>query len=88
MADINERPEDVHLQGWKRMYSDGTVTNWRQQSTDFFVANAGIKDFTPASKYFDPSLSLEDSDVDTSTLRVSVPDTTCAAPSIFLDSGP
>src|SRR5882757_10990351 len=44
---------------WKRLYSDGTVTNWLQQSTDFFMANAGIKDFTPASKYFDPSLYLK-----------------------------
>jgi sulfonate transport system substrate-binding protein len=43
---------------WKKLYSDGTVTNWLQQSTDFFMANAGIKDFTPASKYFDPSLYL------------------------------
>ena len=30
--------------------------NWLQQSTDFFMAKAGIKDFTLASKYFDPSL--------------------------------
>jgi len=44
---------------WKKHYSDGTVTNWLQQSTDFFMANAGIKDFTPASKYFDPSLYLK-----------------------------
>src|SRR6266481_3823716 len=43
---------------WKKLYSDGTVTNWLQQSTDFFMANAGVKDFTPASKYFDPSLYL------------------------------
>jgi NitT/TauT family transport system substrate-binding protein len=44
---------------WKKLYSDGTVTNWLQQSTDFFMANAGVKDFTPASKYFDPSLYLK-----------------------------
>jgi NitT/TauT family transport system substrate-binding protein len=44
---------------WKQLYSDGTVTNWLQQSTDFFMANAGVKDFTPASKYFDPSLYLK-----------------------------
>jgi NitT/TauT family transport system substrate-binding protein len=44
---------------WKRLYSDGTVTNWLQQSTDFFMANAGVNDFTPASKYFDPSLYLK-----------------------------
>src|SRR3954471_6972172 len=28
-------------------------------TTDFFMANAGIEDFTPASKYFDPSLYLK-----------------------------
>ncbi|MGA7808131.1 ABC transporter substrate-binding protein, partial [Bradyrhizobium sp.] len=44
---------------WKKLYSDGTVTNWLQQSTDFFMANAGVKDFTPANKYFDPSLYLD-----------------------------
>ncbi|MCS3758983.1 hypothetical protein GGE24_002441 [Bradyrhizobium centrosematis] len=38
------------------MYLGGIVTNWLQQSTDFFMAKAGIKDFTLASKYFDPSL--------------------------------
>jgi sulfonate transport system substrate-binding protein len=43
---------------WKKLYTDGTVTNWLQQSTDFFMANAGVKDFTPASQYFDPSLYL------------------------------
>jgi NitT/TauT family transport system substrate-binding protein len=43
---------------WKQLYSDGTVVNWLQQSTDFFMANAGVKDFTPASKYFDPSIYL------------------------------
>ena len=44
---------------WKKLYTDGTVTKWLQQSTDFFMANAGIKDFTPADKYFDPSLYLK-----------------------------
>jgi hypothetical protein len=52
-------PEEVHTKDWKRLYSDGTVTNWRQQSTDFFTANAGIKDSTPATKYFDSSLYLK-----------------------------
>jgi NitT/TauT family transport system substrate-binding protein len=46
-------------QEWKKYYSDGTVTKWLQQSTDFFMANAGVKDFTPASSYFDPSLYLK-----------------------------
>jgi NitT/TauT family transport system substrate-binding protein len=44
---------------WKKLYTDGTVTNWLQQTTDFFMANAGIRDFTPASQYFDPSLYLK-----------------------------
>ena len=43
---------------WKKLYADGTVTKWLQQSTDFFMANAGVKDFTPAVKYFDTSLYL------------------------------
>ena len=62
MADINESFKAQKMftsQDWKKMYSDGTVTKWLQQSTDFFMANAGIKDFTPASKYFDPSLYLK-----------------------------
>jgi NitT/TauT family transport system substrate-binding protein len=62
LADINESFKAQKMftsHDWKRLYSDGTVTNWLQQSTDFFMANAGIKDFTPASKYFDPSLYLK-----------------------------
>ena len=62
LADINESFKAQKMftsQDWKQLYSDGTVTNWLQQSTDFFMANAGIKDFTPASKYFDPSLYLK-----------------------------
>jgi NitT/TauT family transport system substrate-binding protein len=41
------------------MYADGTVTKWLQQTADFFMANAGVKDFTPADKYFDLSLYLK-----------------------------
>ena len=62
LADINEQFKAQKMftsRDWKRLYSDGTVVNWLQQSTDFFMANAGIKDFTPASKYFDPSLYLK-----------------------------
>jgi NitT/TauT family transport system substrate-binding protein len=44
---------------WKKLYADGTVTNWLQQSTDFFMANAGVKNFTPAVEYFDTHLYLE-----------------------------
>jgi NitT/TauT family transport system substrate-binding protein len=62
LADINESFKAQKMfssHDWKRLYSDGTVTNWLQQSTDFFMASAGIKDFTPASKYFDPSHYLK-----------------------------
>jgi len=62
LADINESFKAQKMftsRDWKRLYSDGTVTNWLQQTTDFFMANAGVKDFTPASKYFDPSLYLK-----------------------------
>jgi sulfonate transport system substrate-binding protein len=61
-ADLDEQFKAQKMftsQEWKRLYSDGSVTRWLQQSTDFFMANAGIKDFTPASKYFDPSLYLK-----------------------------
>ncbi len=62
LSDINEQFKAQKMftsKDWKRMYSDGTVANWLQQSTDFFMANAGIKDFTPAKTYFDPSLYLK-----------------------------
>ena len=62
LADLQEQFKAQKMftsQEWKKYYSDGTVTNWLQQSTDFFMANAGVKDFTPASNYFDPSLYLK-----------------------------
>jgi NitT/TauT family transport system substrate-binding protein len=43
---------------WKKYYTDGTVAKWLQQSTDFFMANAGVAQFTPASEYFDPQIYL------------------------------
>jgi NitT/TauT family transport system substrate-binding protein len=44
---------------WAKMYSDGTVTKWLQQVTDFFVRFANIQNPVPASQYFDPKLYLE-----------------------------
>ena len=44
---------------WRKLYSDGTVTGWLQQVTDFFVRFGNISNPVPASKYFDPSLYLE-----------------------------
>lgn len=44
---------------WKKLYGDGTVTNWLQQVTDFFAKVANIPSPTPASQYFDPKLFLD-----------------------------
>ena len=44
---------------WKKLYADGTVTNWLQQVTDFFVRFGGIQNPVPASQYFDTKLYLE-----------------------------
>ena len=41
---------------WRAKYADGTVTNWLQQVTDFFVSNANIQNALTAKQYFDPSL--------------------------------
>jgi len=62
IADIKEQYKAQQMftsQAWKQYYADGSVAKWLQQSTDFFMANAGVKDFTPASSYFDPSLYLK-----------------------------
>jgi NitT/TauT family transport system substrate-binding protein len=44
---------------WKKLYADGTVTNWLQQVTDFFVRFGGIQNPVPAAPYFDTKLYLE-----------------------------
>jgi len=44
---------------WRRYYSDGTVTKWLQQVTDFFVRFGGIQNAVPASQYFDPKIFLD-----------------------------
>ena len=62
LTDIKEQFKAQKMftsQEWKKLYADKTVTNWLQQSTDFFMANAGVKEFTPASNYFDPTLYLK-----------------------------
>jgi NitT/TauT family transport system substrate-binding protein len=43
---------------WAKMYSDGTVTKWLQQVTDFFTDFAKIPNALPASQYFDPKIYL------------------------------
>jgi NitT/TauT family transport system substrate-binding protein len=43
---------------WRRLYSNGTITEWLQQVTDFFVRVAKIENPVPASQYFDPNVFL------------------------------
>jgi NitT/TauT family transport system substrate-binding protein len=44
---------------WRKMYADGTVTKWLQRVTDFYVGFGGIKNATPASKYFETKPYLD-----------------------------
>jgi hypothetical protein len=44
---------------WKRLYSDGTVINWLQQVSDFFMTEAGISNTRRASDYSGTSIYLE-----------------------------
>lgn len=44
---------------WRTKYADGSVANWLQQVTDFFVKTGNISNPVPASKYFDPALFQE-----------------------------
>jgi NitT/TauT family transport system substrate-binding protein len=41
---------------WRTKYADGTVTQWLQQVTDFFVQTASIPNALKAQQYFDPAL--------------------------------
>jgi NitT/TauT family transport system substrate-binding protein len=61
VADISEALKAQKMfssREWKRLYSDGTVTRWLQQVSDFFMADAGITGAMKASEYFDPKLYL------------------------------
>lgn len=41
---------------WRAKYADGTVTQWLQQVTDFFVQTANIPNALKAGQYFDSTL--------------------------------
>lgn len=62
---LSDLKEQFHAQKmftsaeWHKLYADGTVTQWLQQVTDFFVRFANIQNPVPASKYFEPKLYLE-----------------------------
>lgn len=62
LSDIKEQYQAQKMftsQEWATMYQDGTVTQWLQQVTDFFVDFANIPNAVPASTYFDPALYLD-----------------------------
>ena len=62
---LSDLKEQFHAQKmftskeWHKMYADGTVTQWLQQVTDFFVRFANIQNPVPASQYFDPKIYLD-----------------------------
>jgi NitT/TauT family transport system substrate-binding protein len=62
LADIQEQFRAQKMftsKDWKRLYADGTVTNWLQQTTDFFMSNAGITQFVKATEYLDTSIYIK-----------------------------
>lgn len=44
---------------WRKLYADGTVTNWLQRVTDVFVSIGNLPNPVPAAQYFDPSIYLD-----------------------------
>jgi NitT/TauT family transport system substrate-binding protein len=43
---------------WRRLYSNGTITEWLQQVTDFYTRVAKIENPLQAAQYFEPSVFL------------------------------
>jgi NitT/TauT family transport system substrate-binding protein len=43
---------------WRRLYSNGTITEWLQQVTDFYTRVTKIENPLTAAQYFDPSIFL------------------------------
>jgi NitT/TauT family transport system substrate-binding protein len=43
---------------WRRLYGNGTITEWLQQVTDFYARATKIENPVPAEQYFDPSIFL------------------------------
>jgi len=43
---------------WRRLYTNGTISEWLQQVTDFYTRVAKIENPVPAAQYFDPSVFL------------------------------
>ena len=82
LADINKSFKAQKMftsRDWKRLYSDSTVTNWLQQSTDFFMANAGSRTLRRPANISIQSLSQDDR----LRSRYCQPRTLTALPSVF-----
>jgi NitT/TauT family transport system substrate-binding protein len=43
---------------WRRLYGNGTITEWLQQVSDFYARATKIQNPVPAAQYFDPSIFL------------------------------
>ena len=43
---------------WRRLYGNGTITEWLQQVSDFYTRVTKIQNPVPAAQYFDPSIFL------------------------------
>jgi ABC-type nitrate/sulfonate/bicarbonate transport system substrate-binding protein len=43
---------------WRRLYGNGTITEWLQQVTDFYARATKIQNPVPAEQYFDPTIFL------------------------------
>jgi NitT/TauT family transport system substrate-binding protein len=53
------RAQKVFTSGeWRKLYSDGTVTKWLNQVTDFFVESGGITNPVRAETYFERQIYL------------------------------
>jgi NitT/TauT family transport system substrate-binding protein len=62
LADFQEQFKASRYFGsveWRKLYSDGTVTKWLQQVSDFFVKFGKIQNAVPASTYFDSKLFID-----------------------------
>ncbi|HRF08199.1 MAG TPA: ABC transporter substrate-binding protein [Xanthobacteraceae bacterium] len=62
LADFQEQFKASRYFGsveWRKLYSDGTVTKWLQQVTDFFVKFGKIQNPVAANNYFDPKIFIE-----------------------------
>lgn len=62
LADIKEQYQAQKMftsAEWAKLYQDGSVEQWLQRVTDFFIDFASIPKPVPASEYFDPSLYLD-----------------------------